>query len=111
LPLAFLFPIDLIVLVLFAGVQGLGRDQTRREWAGLAVLLVHITIGGFVVLMLGALLTGATHYLERNMHPFFLLTPLWQVGLVEKRAATPRDGSNSDHGADQATRCVACHGS
>ena len=30
--------------------------------------------------MLGALLTGATHYLERYMHPFFLLTPLWLVG-------------------------------
>ena len=33
--------------------------------------------------MLGALLTGATHYLERYMHPFFLLTPLWLIGLVE----------------------------
>ena len=42
-----------------------------------------MTIGGFLVLMLGALLTGATHYLERYMHPFFLLTPLWLVGLVE----------------------------
>jgi hypothetical protein len=35
------------------------------------------------VLILGALLTGATHYLERYMHPFFLLTPLWLIGLVE----------------------------
>lgn len=40
-------------------------------------------MGGFIVLILGALLTGATHYLERYMHPFFLLTPLWLIGLVE----------------------------
>jgi hypothetical protein len=47
------------------------------------LLLLHITIGGFIVLIFGALLTGATHYLERYMHPFFLLTPLWLIGLVE----------------------------
>ena len=42
-----------------------------------------MTFGGFLLLLLGALLTGATHYLERYMHPFFLLTALWLVGLVE----------------------------
>ena len=40
--------------------------------------------------MLGALLTGATHYLERYMHPFFLLTPLWLIGLVEKSGNASR---------------------
>ena len=91
-PLAFLFPLDLIVLVLFPGVPREGWAAIKRavnprtlggsepDWR---LLLVHVTIGGFVVLMLGALLTGATHYLERYMHPFFLLTPLWLVGLVE----------------------------
>ena len=49
-----------------------------------------MTLGAFALLMLGALLTGATHYLERYMHPFFLLTALWLVGLVE-RAATLHD--------------------
>jgi hypothetical protein len=47
----------------------------------------HITLGGFLVLILGALSTGATHYLERYMHPFlpfFLLTPLWLLVLVER---------------------------
>lgn len=41
-------------------------------------------MGGFLLLMLGALLTGATHYLERYMHPFFLLTPLWMLSVVQR---------------------------
>ena len=71
------------------------------------------------MLILGALLTGATHYLERYMHPFFLLTPLWLIGLVET------SGNPSRRLAVLATvlgavtlivvpirlaRCVACHG-
>jgi hypothetical protein len=91
-PLAFLFPLDLIVLVLFPGVLREGWAAVKRavspptfgqgepDWR---LLLLHITIGGFIVLIFGALLTGATHYLERYMHPFFLLTPLWLIGLVE----------------------------
>ena len=97
-PLAFLFPLDLIVLVLFPGVlreawaaiKHAVRPRTfsgsEPEWR---LLLLHITIGGFIVLLLGALLTGATHYLERYMHPF-LLTPLWLVGLVEKSGNASR---------------------
>jgi Dolichyl-phosphate-mannose-protein mannosyltransferase len=91
-PLAFLFPLDLIVLVLFPGALREGWAAIKRavspatfkgsepDWR---LLLLHITIGGFIVLIFGALVTGATHYLERYMHPFFLLTTLWLVGLVE----------------------------
>ena len=49
-------------------------DRSEADWR---LLLLHLTLGGFVVLLIGALATGATHYLERYMHPFFLLTPLW----------------------------------
>ncbi|HEX2448267.1 MAG TPA: glycosyltransferase family 39 protein [Methyloceanibacter sp.] len=92
-PLAFLFPLDLIVLLVFPRALREGwteiklavRPQTfsvsEPDWR---LLLLHITIGGFLLLMIGALSTGATHYLERYMHPFFLLTALWLVGLVEK---------------------------
>jgi lipopolysaccharide core galacturonosyltransferase RgtB len=91
-PLAFLFPLDLIVLVLFPGVLREGWAAIKRavnprtfpahepDWR---TLILHMTLGGFLLLILGALSTGATHYLERYMHPFFLLTPLWLVGLVE----------------------------
>ena len=91
-PFAFLFPLDLIVLVLFPGVlreavAAIKRALSPRNFSGSQpdwqLLVLHMSIGGFSCLMLGALLTGATHYLERYMHPFFLLTPLWLVGLVE----------------------------
>jgi len=98
-PLAFLFPLDAIVLVLFPGVVAAGwaaikaagkpasYDRNRPDWR---LFLVHITLGGFVVLAFGAVATGATHYLERYMHPFFLLTPLWLVSLVEESGNAPR---------------------
>lgn len=91
-PLAFLFPLDLIVLVLFPGVARAGWAAIKlavgpRTFSGSQpdwrLLILHMTFGGFLLLLLGALLTGATHYLERYMHPFFLLTALWLVGLVE----------------------------
>jgi 4-amino-4-deoxy-L-arabinose transferase-like glycosyltransferase len=97
-PLAFLFPLDVIVL-LFPGVAAQGWaaikaavrvrsfDRSEPDWW---LLLVHITLGGFVVLIIGAVATGATHYLERYMHPFFLLTPLWLLGLVEQSANASR---------------------
>jgi hypothetical protein len=62
------------------GVKRRTFDDSQPDWR---LLLLHITLGGFLVLMLGAVLTGATHYLERYMHPFFLLTQLWLIGLVE----------------------------
>ena len=98
MPLAFLFPLDAIVL-LFPGAVGAGWrairegtnarsfDRSRPDWR---LLLLHITLGGFVVLMIGAVATGATHYLERYMHPFFLLTPLWLLGLVEQSGNASR---------------------
>ncbi|MEZ5827634.1 MAG: glycosyltransferase family 39 protein [Hyphomicrobiales bacterium] len=91
-PLAFLFPLDVILLVCFPRMVFQGRDAIRqairpREWTGSEpdwrLLLSHVTIGGFLLLIVGALSTGATHYLERYMHPFFLLTALWLVALVE----------------------------
>ena len=98
-PLAFLFPLDVIVPVFFPATlrqgwaaikEGLNPrvwDQGQPDWR---LLLLHITLGGFLVLMLGAVLTGATHILERYMHPFFLLTPLWLLGLVESSGNASR---------------------
>lgn len=92
-PLGFLFPLDVILLVFFPRIvrEAWGalklcvrpRDWSRSvpDWP---LLLLHITIGGFLCLILGALLAGATHYLERYMHPLFLLTPLWLLVLVAR---------------------------
>jgi hypothetical protein len=97
-PLAFLFPLEVILPVLFPGMlregwsalrEGLNPDRWDRE-ANWPLLVFHVTVGGFLVLMLGALLTGATHYLERYMHPFFLLTPLWLLVLVERSGNASR---------------------
>jgi len=98
-PLAFLFPLDVIVLILFPGVlregwtvirEGVNPRAFDRSEPNWRLFVLHITLGGFLVLMLGAVLTGATHYLERYMHPFFLLTPLWLLGLVEKSGNASR---------------------
>jgi hypothetical protein len=98
-PFAFLFPLDAIVVVLFPatlrdgwvaikeGVNPRAWNRSQPDWR---LFLLHVTLGGFLVLILGALLTGATHYLERYMHPFFLLTPLWLLGLVEKSGNASR---------------------
>jgi 4-amino-4-deoxy-L-arabinose transferase-like glycosyltransferase len=97
-PLGFLFPLD-IVVVLFPGVvregwaafrEGVNPRAFQRSQPDWRLFLLHITLGGFVVLLLGAVATGATHYLERYMHPFFLLTPLWLLGLVEKSGNASR---------------------
>ena len=92
-PLGFLFPLDIILLILFPATvpkawADIKRAFSPAAWTGSEpdwpLLTLHITIGGFLLLMLGALLTGATHYLERYMHPFFLLTPLWMLSVVER---------------------------
>src|SRR4029077_4023077 len=92
-PLGFLFPLDIILPVLFPATvpkawADIKRAFSPAAWTGSEpdwpLLTLHITIGGFLLLMLGALLTGATHYLERYMHPFFLLTPLWMLSVVER---------------------------
>jgi 4-amino-4-deoxy-L-arabinose transferase-like glycosyltransferase len=91
-PLGFLFPLDLILPVFFPGTLREGWLAVRRAvhpsmWSRSDVdwclLLLHITLAGFIFLVLSALLGGATHFLERYMHPFFLLTPLWMLGLVQ----------------------------
>jgi len=92
-PFGFLFPLVVILLVGFPrivpqGWAALKHGMRPRDWERSApdwrLLLLHMTIGGFLFLILGALLTGATHYLERYMHPFFVLTPLWLLALVER---------------------------
>lgn len=92
-PLGFLFPLDVILPVLFpASVPKAWADIKRavspKAWSvsepDWPLLILHITLGGFILLMLGALLTGASHYLERYMHPFFLLTPLWMLSVVAR---------------------------
>jgi hypothetical protein len=97
-PLGFLFPLDALV-VLFPevlregwsavreGVTLRAVDRSQLDWR---LLLLHITLGSFIVLLLGAVATGATDYLERYMHPFFLLTLLWLLGLVEKSGNASR---------------------
>ncbi len=98
-PLGFLFPLDVILLVGFPRIVreawvALKRSLRPADWDRSApdwpLLLLHMTIGGFLFLILGALLTGATHYLERYMHPFFVLTPLWLLALVERTGNADR---------------------
>ena len=98
-PLAFLFPLDILLPVLFPAMvpqawESLKRAVDPASWREKApdwpLLVLHITLGGFILLMLGALLTGATHYLERYMHPFFLLAPLWMLCMVERSGNAPR---------------------
>lgn len=96
-PLAFLFPLDVILLMLFPRMTRQAAISIRAAFSPQQVgevnwerLILHMTIAGFVILMLGALLTGATHYLERYMHPFFLLTPLWLVAMVERIGPSSR---------------------
>jgi len=98
-PFGFLFPLDLIVVIVFPATVWIAWsaikdavnprkwDHQKPDWR---LFLLHMTMAGFVVLILGALLTGATHYLERYMHPFFLLTPLWLVTLVEQTGNASR---------------------
>jgi hypothetical protein len=97
-PFGFLFPLD-VLLLFFPGTLREGWKEIKqavmpRSWNGAEpdwrLFLLHMTLGGFIVLGLGALVTGATHYLERYMHPFFLLTPLWLLALVETGGKAPR---------------------
>jgi hypothetical protein len=90
-PLAFLFPLDVILLALFPRITRQVAISIRSAFSPQPAgevnwerLILHMTIAGFILLMLGALLTGAMHYLERYMHPFFLLTPLWLLAMVER---------------------------
>jgi hypothetical protein len=98
-PLGFLFPLDIILPGFFPGTLREGWlavrravhprtwDQKKADWR---LLLLHMAMGGFIFLSLGALLGGATHFLERYMHPFSLLTPLWMLGLVESSGNSQR---------------------
>lgn len=97
-PFGFLFPLIVIVLCfpgmlrealasVRAGLKPRHWERAERDWR---LLLLHMTLGGFIVLAFGALATGATHYLERYMHPFFLLTPLWLLTLVERTGPSGR---------------------
>ena len=98
-PFGFLFPLVVILLIGFPRIvpqawAALKTSVRPRDWErgtpDWPLLLLHMAIGGFLFLSLGALLTGATHYLERYMHPFFLLTPLWLLTLVERTGNADR---------------------
>src|SRR4029079_9203687 len=96
-PLAFLFPLDVILLALFPRMVRQAALSIRNAfWLQRAGevnwerLILNMTIAGFILLMLGALLTGATHYLERYMHPFFLLTTLLLLAMVERIGPSSR---------------------
>ncbi len=115
-PLAFLFPLDVILPVLFPAMvpkarEAIGCAVDPACWRGSMpdwpLLVLHITLGGFILLILGALLTGATHYLERYMHPFFLLTPLWMLSMVERSGNASRKASGARHRARRLAPCRA----
>lgn len=98
-PLGFLFPLVVILPIVFPRMvrpawEALRRSVSPRSWdrdnPDWLLLLLHMTLGGFLFLILGALLTGASHYLERYMHPFFLLTPLWLLAMVERSGRAER---------------------
>ncbi|BAQ17645.1 hypothetical protein GL4_2203 [Methyloceanibacter caenitepidi] len=98
-PFGFLFPLDAILLVMFPallpevwsritrGVQPRNLAHAGADWP---LLLLHMTVAGFAFLFLGAVLTGASNYLERYMHPFFLLTPLWLLWVAAQDAPARR---------------------
>lgn len=99
-PLAFLFPLDVILVAMFPRMvrQAALSIRAASPWNAIGArdevdwprLILHMTLAGFSILMLGALLTGATHYLERYMHPFFLLTPIWLLAMVERTGNASR---------------------
>jgi hypothetical protein len=92
-PLAFLFPLDVLLPLCFPRMAreawlALKCASTWKSSMQLAAdwetLLLHLTLAGFLILLAGAILTGASHYLERYMHPFFLLTPLWLMAMAKR---------------------------
>ena len=87
LPLAFPRMVPLAWAALKQSVRPAEWKESEPDWP---LLLLHMAIGGFVFLVLGAVLAGATHYLERYMHPFFLLTPLWLLSLVARTGNAER---------------------
>jgi 4-amino-4-deoxy-L-arabinose transferase-like glycosyltransferase len=98
-PLAFLFPLVVILPLCFPRMlrtsasavrQAIGWDGHGTHQPNWEMLLLHITLAGFLVLILGAIFTGASHYLERYMHPFFLLTPLWLMAMARRSETRPR---------------------
>ncbi len=118
-PLGFLFPLDIILPVLFPATvpkawADIKRAFSPAAWTGSEpdwpLLTLHITIGGFLLLMLGALLTGATHYLERYMHPFFLLTPLWMLSVVERTERRSQGQGPGRHPRRVVPHCVPHQG-
>lgn len=98
-PLGFLFPLYLVLLVMFPALLGAGwsllrhgaptQDRARAgpDWP---LLLLHMTSAGLLFLLLGAVLAGASNYLERYMHPFFLLTPLWLLWFTARAVPAAR---------------------
>ena len=92
--LIFLAPLILIVPVIFTGAFGAAcraateafRPSVGPDWEK---LLFHMALGGLLVLIAGALVTGAVNYRMRYMHPFYLLTPIWLIAMA--RAGMTRD--------------------
>jgi 4-amino-4-deoxy-L-arabinose transferase-like glycosyltransferase len=99
-PLGFLFPLNVILLVMFPALLRESwlrfKDGARPRWlsvqalADWPVLLLHMTLAGLGFLVLGAVLMGASNYLERYMHPFFLLTPLLLLWIAAQDAPARR---------------------
>ena len=95
----FLFPLDLIVLVLFPGARREGWAAIKRavptrtfergepDWR---LLLLHITIGGFIVLDLWRAV-DRRHALSRAVHASLLLAH----AVVADRAGARQSGNSS----------------
>ena len=101
-PLGFLFPLYFILLLMFPSLlrgswaafkDALQPQNSERERPDWPLMVLHMTLAGLLFLALGAVLTGASNYLERYMHPFFLLTPLWLVWFVARNVPAARPES------------------
>ncbi|MEM9590667.1 MAG: glycosyltransferase family 39 protein [Pseudomonadota bacterium] len=101
-PLGFLFPLVVVLAVMYPSLWRGGWTafksalrlrngaSARPNWPR---MLLQMTLLGSLALIAGAALTGASNYLERYMHPFFLLAPLWLLWLVAHSVPAARPKS------------------
>jgi len=85
----FLSPLVVLVPLIFSGALAAMRDglvEALRPTKGLdwEKLLLQIALAAFALMVLGSLLTGASNFRMRYMHPFYLLMPLWLIAMARK---------------------------
>ncbi len=90
----FLSPLIVLVPLIFSGALAAMRDSLVEavrptkdlDWEK---LVLQIALIAFALMLLGSLLTGASNFRMRYMHPFYLLMPLWFIAMARK--GTRRD--------------------